>query len=274
MALTPEGWPRSPIPADAPPAASALLCARDVRLSFGGLRALDGMGFDVQPGRITSLIGPNGAGKTTLFNVISGLLHADAGRIEFQGQPIAGLASERISARGLVRSFQIARGFPRMTVFEHLMVYGQRQPGERWLAALFGIAAVRQREQALAEAALAVARRLKLDRVIDHLVGELSGGQKKLLEIGRALMAEPTLLLLDEPAAGVNPTLAEEIGDHLRRIVAEGRTILLVEHDMALVQRISDHVIVMAAGRRLAEGTFDAVRDDPAVQDAYLGARR
>jgi ABC-type branched-subunit amino acid transport system ATPase component len=133
---------------------------------------------------------------------------------------------------------------------------------------------VRRREQALAEAALAVARRLKLDRVIDHLVGELSGGQKKLLEIGRALMAEPRLLLLDEPAAGVNPTLAEEIGDHLRKIVAEGRTILLVEHDMALVQRISDHVVVMAAGRLLAEGRFDAVRDDPAVQDAYLGARR
>ena len=110
--------------------------------------------------------------------------------------------------------------------------------------------------------------------MIDHRVGELSGGQKKLLEIGRALMAEPTTILLDEPAAGVNPTLAEEIGDHLRAIVAEGRTILLVEHDMALVERISDHVVVMAAGRRLAEGAFEAVRDDPAVQDAYLGARR
>ena len=274
MAVTPDGWPRSPLPPDAPPAAAALLRVRDVCLSFGGLRALDGVGFDVQPGRITSLIGPNGAGKTTLFNVISGLLRAEAGQIDFKDQSIAGMTPERISARGLTRSFQIARGFPRLTVFEHLMVYGQRQPGERWLAALLGAAVVRQREQALAEAAWAVARRLKLDRVIDHLVGELSGGQKKLLEIGRALMAEPTLLLLDEPAAGVNPTLAEEIGDHLRRIVAEGRTILLVEHDMALVQRISDHVVVMAAGRRLAEGSFDAVRDDPAVQDAYLGARR
>jgi ABC-type branched-subunit amino acid transport system ATPase component len=256
----------------APPA--ALLRVRDVRLSFGGLRALDGVGFDVRPGLITSLIGPNGAGKTTLFNVISGLLRADAGEIALEGRSLAGLAPERISALGLTRSFQIARGFPKLTVFEHLMVYGRAQPGERWLAALFGAAAVRRREQALAEAALAVARRLKLDRVIDHLVGELSGGQKKLLEIGRALMAEPRLLLLDEPAAGVNPTLAEEIGDHLRNIVAEGRTILLVEHDMALVQRISDHVVVMAAGRLLAEGRFDAVRDDPAVQDAYLGARR
>jgi ABC-type branched-subunit amino acid transport system ATPase component len=268
------------VTAPAPPAAAtpappaALLRVRDVRLSFGGLRALDGVGFDVRPGLITSLIGPNGAGKTTLFNVISGLLRADAGEITLEDRSLAGLAPERISALGLTRSFQIARGFPKLTVFEHLMVYGRAQPGERWLAALFGAAAVRRREQALAEAALAGARRLKLDRVIDHLVGELSGGQKKLLEIGRALMAEPRLLLLDEPAAGVNPTLAEEIGDHLRKIVAEGRTILLVEHDMALVQRISDHVVVMAAGRLLAEGRFDAVRDDPAVQDAYLGARR
>ena len=254
--------------------AAEVLRVRGLRLSFGGLHALDGVGFAVAPGRITSLIGPNGAGKTTLFNVVSGLLRADAGEIMFEGQDIAGLAPERISARGLTRSFQVARGFPKLTVFEHLMVYGRRQPGERWLAALFGASSVRAREQALAEAALVIARRLRLDSVIDHLVGEISGGQKKLLEIGRTLMAEPRLLLLDEPAAGVNPTLAEEIGDHLRGIVAEGRTILLVEHDMALVQRISDHVIVMAAGRLLAEGRFDAVRDDPLVQDAYLGARR
>jgi ABC-type branched-subunit amino acid transport system ATPase component len=257
-----------------PARTAQVLRVHGLRLSFGGLHALDGMGFAVAPGRITSLIGPNGAGKTTLFNVVSGLLQADAGEIRFEGRNIAGMAPERISALGLTRSFQVARGFPKLTVFEHLMVYGQRQPGERWLAALFGARAMRARELALAEAALAVARRLKLERVIDHLVGELSGGQKKLLEIGRALMAEPRLLLLDEPAAGVNRTLAEEIGEHLRSIVEEGRTILLVEHDMALVQRISDHVVVMAAGRLLAEGSFDEVRDDPAVQDAYLGARR
>ena len=245
-----------------------------VRLAFGGLRALDGVGFDVTRGRITSLIGPNGAGKTTLFNVISGLLRADAGEIRFERESISGLVPERITARGLTRSFQIARGFPKLTVFEHLMVYGPRQPGERWLASLAGSRAARAREQSLAESALSVARRLRLERVLDHRVDELSGGQKKLLEIGRALMAEPSLLLLDEPAAGVNPTLAEEIGDHLRTIVAEGRTILLIEHDMALVERISDHVIVMAGGRLLAEGTFAVVRADPAVQDAYLGPRR
>ncbi len=260
-------------PAD-PDAARPALRVADLRLAFGGLRALDGVSFDVRRGAITALIGPNGAGKTTAFNVVSGLLRADSGEVTFEGRPIAGLPPERIAALGLTRSFQIARGFPKLSVFEHLMVYGPRQPGERWLASLVGSTAARRHEARLAEGALAVARRLRLERVIDHRVGELSGGQKKLLEIGRALMAEPTTILLDEPAAGVNPTLAEEIGDHLRAIVAEGRTILLVEHDMALVERISDHVVVMAAGRRLAEGAFEAVRDDPAVQDAYLGARR
>jgi ABC-type branched-subunit amino acid transport system ATPase component len=254
--------------------AQSMLDIADLHLAFGGLKALDGVGFSIFGQRITSLIGPNGAGKTTLFNVVSGLLRPDSGAISFMGASIVGLKSEAIAALGLTRSFQIARGFPKLTVFEHLMLYGRRQPGEAWLAGLIGGVAVRQRETELAEAALAVARRLKLAGVIDNPVTELSGGQKKLLEIGRALMAEPALMLLDEPAAGVNPTLAEEIGDHLRSIVAEGRTILLVEHDMALVERISDHVIVMAAGKHLAEGSFAEIREDQAVQDAYLGARR
>lgn len=252
----------------------ALLQVRDLRLSFGGLAALDGVTFDVAPGRITALIGPNGAGKTTLFNAVSGLLRPQAGSVRLRGVELLGLPPERITAQGLVRSFQIARGFPRLSVFEHLMLYGRDQPGEGWTAALLGSAAARRREAALAEQALAVARRLRLAAVIDNQVTALSGGQKKLLEIGRVLMAEPVLLLLDEPAAGVNPTLAEEIGDLLRAIVAEGRTILLVEHDMALIERISDHVVVMAAGRRLAEGRFAQIREDVAVQDAYLGGAR
>jgi ABC-type branched-subunit amino acid transport system ATPase component len=251
-----------------------LLEVNDLRLAFGGLSALDGVSFVVAPGRITALIGPNGAGKTTLFNAVSGILRPQAGSIRLRGQEILGLRPEAITARGMVRSFQIARGFPRLSVFEHLMLYGRDQPGEGWIAALLGRAAVQAREAVLAERALSVARRLKLDHVIDNQVTALSGGQKKLLEIGRVLMAEPLLMLLDEPAAGVNPTLAEEIGDLLRAIVAEGRTILLVEHDMALVERISDHVVVMAAGRRLAEGCFAAIRDDVQVQDAYLGGAR
>ena len=253
---------------------AALLRVDGLRLSFGGLAALDGVAFAVMPGRITALIGPNGAGKTTLFNAVSGLVRPRAGSVRLSGEDILGLKPEGITARGLVRSFQIARGFPRLSVFEHLMLYGRDQPGENWTAALFGIAAARRREQALAEQALVIARRLKLAAVIDNQVTALSGGQKKLLEIGRALMAEPRLMLLDEPAAGVNPTLAEEIGDLLRAIVAEGRTILLVEHDMALIERISDHVVVMAAGRTLAEGSFAAIRDNAEVQDAYLGGAR
>lgn len=261
-----EGEP-APAPGDA-------LAIRDLRLSFGGLKALDGVSFEVAPGEITGLIGPNGAGKTTLFNVVTGLLKPNAGAVKLGSRDVTGWPPQRLTRAGLVRTFQIARGFPKLTVFEHLMVYGPRQPGERLGAALVGTADVRRREAELAEGALAVARRLRLDHLLDNRVTALSGGQKKLLEIGRALMAEPALLLLDEPAAGVNPTLAEEIGDQLRAIVAEGRTILLIEHDMALVERVCDRVVVMALGRTLAQGSFDAVRGNEDVQAAYLGGRR
>ena len=264
--------PAHPLPA--PGTSQHALSIDGVRLAFGGVQALDGVTFDIAKGRLTALIGPNGAGKTTLFNVVAGLLRPDAGRVLLGGIDLVGLKPEAITARGLVKSFQIARGFPKMTVFEHLMVYGQNQPGERLWPALVGGAAARRREQELAERALGVAKRLRLAHVIDNLVTALSGGQKKLLEIGRALMADPAVILFDEPAAGVNPTLAEEIGDELRAIVAEGRTVVLIEHDMALIERIADHVIVMALGQRLAEGSFDEVRDNVEVQTAYLGGRR
>jgi ABC-type branched-subunit amino acid transport system ATPase component len=263
------------ISADAPAAITPapLLQVHDVRLAFGGLKALDGVRFEVPAGRLCSLIGPNGAGKTTLFNTISGLLRADSGQIRFDRQPLHHLQSERITALGLVRTFQIARGFPMLTVFEHLMLYGQQQPGEGFWPALLGSAAARRREAELAEHAWGIARRLKLDHVMDNRVTALSGGQKKLLEIGRALMARPRMILFDEPAAGVNPTLSEAIGDHLQAMVKEGMTVLIIEHDMALIERISEHVIVMAAGRTLAEGSFEAIRDNRAVQDAYFGGR-
>ena len=258
----------------APPAADAPLVAEGIRLAFGGLRALDGAGFAVSPGIVTGLIGPNGAGKTTMFNVLSGLLKPDSGRVTFLGERIEGERPHRIARRGLVRTFQIARGFPRLTVFEHLMAYGARQPGEALWPALLGGGAARRREAELAERALAIAGRLRLSHVLDNRVTDLSGGQKKLLEIGRALMAEPRMILFDEPAAGVNPTLAEEIGDHLIALARDGLTVLIVEHDMALIERICDRVIVMAQGRTLAEGLFDEVRANPEVQDAYLGGRR
>jgi len=252
----------------------ALLSISDARVAFGGLAALDGATFSVADGMATGLIGPNGAGKTTLFNAISGLLPKATGRITFDGVELAGRRPEVISRAGLVRTFQLARGCPRMTVFEHLMLYGPRQPGEGLWSGLCAGKAVRQAEQELGERALSIARRLRLDHVLDNLTMALSGGQKKLLEIGRVLMAQPKMILLDEPMAGVNPTLVSEIAGHLEGIKREGITILLIEHDMALIERLCDEVIVMAQGRFLTSGTFREVTSDRRVQESYLGMKR
>jgi branched-chain amino acid transport system ATP-binding protein len=252
----------------------ALLDVRAVTRSFYGVAALRGVDLAVEAGRITGLIGPNGAGKTTLFNCVSGLVPPDSGRIIFAGADITGERPDRIARRGLVRTFQIARGFPRLTVLEHLLLHGQGQPGEQLSVALLRTAAMREREAALYARALAVAQRLELTRVLHNTAAELSGGQKKLLEIGRALMAEPKMLLLDEPIAGVNPTLARAIGERLRELAADGITILLIEHQMDAIARLCDHVIVLAEGRTLIEGTFAALAASPLVQEAYMGQRR
>jgi ABC-type branched-subunit amino acid transport system ATPase component len=252
----------------------ALLEVQSVTRSFYGVHALRGVELAVAAGGITGLIGPNGAGKTTLFNCVSGLVRPDAGRIRFNGEDITGRRPDEIARLGLVRSFQIARGYPRLTVLEHLLLHGTEQPGERLATALLRTPAMLRREEELHAKAVAVAKRLNLTRVILHQASELSGGQKKLLEIGRALMADPKLLLLDEPTAGVNPTLAREIGEQLRALLAEGITILLIEHQMDMIARLCDHVIVMAEGRRLVEGSFAELARDPLVQQAYMGRRR
>jgi len=252
---------------------TALLEIKGLRRAYYGLEVLRGVDIQVAAGRITGLIGPNGAGKTTLFNVVSGLVPPDAGSIRFDGAEIAGHAADVVSRAGLVRTFQVARGFPRLSVFQHLMIYGRDQPGETLWQAIVGTRASRQREAALAERAWETARFLKLDHLIDNPATALSGGQKKLLEIGRALMAAPKLVLLDEPTAGVNPTLQNEIADRLRELPGRGVTVLVIEHDMGFIARLCDPVIVMAEGQVLAEGTFDAVRDDHRVREAYLGRR-
>ena len=252
---------------------TALLTLSNLTRGFYGVPVLRDVTMSVRAGSFTGLIGPNGAGKSTLFNVVSGLYPAERGRIVFDGRDQTTSASDARVRAGLVRSFQLARGFPKLTVFQHLMLHGPAQPGDSLWPSLAGTAAVRDHEAALAEDALAVARRLRLDHVIDNPVTALSGGQKKLLEIGRALMSRPRMILLDEPMAGVNPTLAGEIGDHLTAINREGITILLIEHDMALIRRLCDPVIVMAEGAVLAEGRFEAVAANPAVQEAYLGRR-
>jgi ABC-type branched-subunit amino acid transport system ATPase component len=252
----------------------ALLQVIGVERSFYGVAALTGVDLSVEAQRITGLIGPNGAGKTTLFNCITGVVPPNRGRIIFAGDDIAGLRPDQVSRRGLARTFQIARGLPRLSVIENLMLYAGQQPGERVLPALLRPAAARRCEEALTARAVAIARRLNLFSVIANPAAELSGGQKKLLEIGRVLMSEPKLILLDEPVAGVNPTLAREIGEQLKALAAEGMTILLIEHHLDMVARLCDHVIVLAEGRRLSEGSFSAVAADPAVQEAYMGRRR
>ena len=252
----------------------SLLDVTDLR---GGYAAADeivrGAALRIEPGEIVALIGPNGAGKTTLFNVVSGLVPPDAGSIRFDGREIAGKAPDVVSRGGLVRTFQVARGFPKLSVFQHLMLYGRDQPGESLWQAIVGTRGAREREAALAERAWEIARFLKLDHLIDNPATALSGGQKKRLESGRALMAEPKLVLLDEPTAGVNPTLQNEIGERLLELPRRGITVLLIEHDMGFIAQLCDPVIVMAEGQVLTQGSFETVRADHRVREAYLGRR-
>ena len=238
------------------------------------MQALAGADLRVGAGTITGLIGPNGAGKTTLFNCVSGLIPPEAGRVVFDGADITGWRADRVTRRGLVRTFQIARGFPRLSVLENLMLYGAGQPGETLWRALARSPAVARRETDLRARAFDVARRLNLMAVVNAPASDLSGGQKKLLELGRALMTDPKLILLDEPIAGVNPTLAGEIARHLERLRDDGLTFLIIEHHLDVIARLCDPVVVLAEGRHLAEGSFAALAADPRVQEAYMGRRR
>jgi ABC-type branched-subunit amino acid transport system ATPase component len=250
-----------------------LLEVHDLRLSFGGVIALDGASLAVEVGRITGLIGPNGAGKTTLFNVVSGALKPESGRIRFNGTDVTGWRPEQLSRAGLARTFQVARGLPGMTLLENLMLYGKDQPGERFVRAIVPSVAAQERETELRQRALDVARMLDLLPLGDSRAQDLSGGQKKLLELGRVLMANPKLVLLDEPAAGVNPTLARRLAGHIRDLQRHGLTFLVVEHNMGLVAELCDDVVVLSQGKRLASGSFEEVRSDRRVQEAYLGFR-
>jgi ABC-type branched-subunit amino acid transport system ATPase component len=250
-----------------------LLEVRDLRRAFYGVTALDGVDLAVNGGTITGLIGPNGAGKTTLFNCVSGLIPPEGGRVVFDGADVTGWAPHRVTRRGLVRTFQIARGFPRLSVLENLMLYGNRQPGETLWRAVGRPPDVARRERELRERAFDVAARLSLSPLLNAPASDLSGGQKKLLELGRALMTEPRLIMLDEPIAGVNPALAGRIAEHLHALREAGLTFLVIEHHLDVIARLCDPVIVMAGGRHLAEGTFAQVAADARVQAAYLGRR-
>lgn len=251
-----------------------LLEVRGLTVSFGGLRAVRGVELDVRRGGIAGLIGPNGAGKSTLFNLIAGALRPDAGSIRLDGEDVTGLAPHLLFRQGLVRTFQIPRPFARMTVIENLLVVPDGGADEGLLAAWLARPRLARREAMLRERADRVLETLSLQRLAGQPAGELSGGQKKLLELGRVMMAEPRLVLLDEIGAGVNRTLLGELATHIERLNREaGVTFLVIEHDMDLIARLCDPVIVLAEGQVLTCGTMAEVRADSRVIEAYLGVK-
>jgi len=239
--------------------------------AFGSLRAVDGVDLAVGAGTITGLIGPNGAGKTTLFNLIAGAVAPEAGAIRFMGERIDRLTPDRIFAKGLARTFQVPRPFPQMTVLENLMLAPLRQSGERlwnnWLCA----GRVRQEEQLARTRAVEVLELCDLADKAGEIAGRLSGGQQKLLELARVLIAEPKLILLDEPAAGVNPVLLETLVDRIVRLNQRGVTFLVIEHNIDLVLTVCRPIVVMAQGKLIYHGDASGVRQDRRVLDAYLG---
>jgi neutral amino acid transport system ATP-binding protein len=250
---------------------SASLTVLDVVRAFDGVRAVDGASLEVEAGSITGLIGPNGAGKSTLFNCISGFLRPQAGRVLLDGKRIDRRRPHRIARAGLVRTFQTPRALTRMTVLENVMLAARRHRGERLAGSLAPSA--RRREREVRARAAELLELVRLDGHAAALAGTLSGGERKLLELVRALMAEPRILLLDEPMAGVSPTLRVELLEHILALrERDGITLLIVEHDLDFVMRASDRVIVMNGGRVITQGSPDDVRADERVIDAYLGA--
>jgi len=251
----------------------ALLAVEDLRKSFGGIHAVDGATFGVAEGSLTALIGPNGAGKSTTFNLVTGVHRPDSGRVVFDGTDITRKRTYQIASQGLVRTFQIARELDEMTVLENLMLAPRHQSGEAlWRSVLPGARrGVVREERELRERAWETLEFFELDHLAEEHAGNLSGGQRKLLEMARVLMTDPEMVLLDEPMAGVNPTLSEKLLDRIHDLKAEGYTFLLVEHDMDIVMEHCDPIIVMHQGTVLTTGPPEAVKRDERVLEAYLG---
>ena len=253
------------------PLTAPLLQAEAVVKRFGGVAAVDGLSFAIQPGEIVGLVGPNGAGKTTMFDCLAGSQRPTGGRIRLGGTAIEALPAHRRAALGLGRTFQIPKPFAAMSVIENTMLGARGQRGESVLAALLQPGRVRRQEADIHTRALAMLEFMTLTHLAREPARVLSGGQRKLLELARVMMGDPRLLLLDEPAAGVNPALLDLIIDRIAAIRARGVTVLLIEHNMDMVARLCSRVLVMAQGRLLAEGPPAAIVRDPAVIEAYLG---
>lgn len=258
----------------------SILTVDNMERRFGGLNAVDVNHLEVQRGAITALIGPNGAGKTTFFNLLTGFDHpsnapkrfggGDASW-EFNGRSLGRTGASKVARTGMVRTFQLTKALSRMTVLQNMLIGANNQPGENLFVGLFPFL-WKKREAENIERAKELLERFKLDTKINDMAGDLSGGQKKLLEMARALMSNPAMIMLDEPMAGVNPALTQSLLGHIQNLRDEGTTVLFVEHDMHMVRHISDWVVVMAQGRVIAEGLPEDVMKSQAVIDAYLGA--
>jgi len=261
-----EGVPEEP----GAPKPDPILVVESLTRRFGGLMAVDVEHLEFQRGAITGLIGPNGAGKTTLFNLLTGFDKPNTGVWSFNGRPMRGLSAHKIAQAGMVRTFQLTKALSRLTVMENMKLGATGQTGERFFPSLVrGL--WRNEEEAIEERAEALLERFNLSHMRDEFAGALSGGQRKLLEMARALMVEPELVMLDEPMAGVNPALAQTIIGHVRDLAADGLSVVFVEHDMDVVRTVSDWVVVMAEGRVIAEGKHASIVTNPEVIDAYLG---
>ena len=256
-------------------AAPPMIRVENLHKHFGGIRAVDGVSLEIEQGSITGLIGPNGAGKTTLFNVIAGVFAPSEGRVFLQGRDITGLKPHQLFHKGVLRTFQIAHEFTSLSVAENLTTVPAGQAGEELVNAWFRRGRVRAQEEAIRARAAEVIHFLGLDEVAGERAGALSGGQKKLLELGRTMMAEPSIVFLDEVGAGVNRTLLRSIGDAILRLNRErGYTFCMIEHDIDFISRLCQPVIVMAEGKVLTQGAPEEVKADQRVIDSYLGRGR